>query len=198
MPNPVVAIAGAAVASAVSGEGASSRARSSARDALGFETQKYNDWKAVYGPIEDNLSEYYASLTPDRLIAQGLQNQQIEFQKAEVSIRENIARRGLEGSGVEATAETGLAIQKALAKARVRSDAPEEIARQKQSFLQGGEARRAGAERGIANQLQDRVSGQRAEAAGKFEAAGSLLNLGLANMGGGATPTASTPTVLRA
>lgn len=207
-------IGGSAVLSAVSARNArraagrnAGRARDAQQEQAAFAQQQYDDWQEIYGPIEENLSSYFEALSPEALIAQGLQSQEQEFRRAEVSIRQNIAQRGLEGSGIEQALEQGLAVQTAVARARVRQEAPAEVARQQSSFLAGGQARRGQAVQGVNQGFQTQAAGfsqranqQRAESAALFNASGQLLASGISNIE--TTPDVpvapSEPTVLRA
>jgi len=183
---------GLGVASMVVGSESADKAGRAEKRRLAFDEKQYADWKAIYGPIEENLSEYYTNLTPERLTAQGLQGQQAEFQRARTHIQENLTQRGLADSGVAIAADTNLELQNALARAKIRSDAPERVREQQQSFLQGGEARRAGAVQNISSGLARTAESHGQQAASQFAAAGSLLSMGISNI-----PTASDPTLLR-
>lgn len=76
MPEPVTAVtAGTAVLGAGMSYNASKRATKSAQQSeaasLAFAQRQYDDWLNVFGPIQDNLSNYYKNLTPARIEAQG-------------------------------------------------------------------------------------------------------------------------------
>jgi len=137
-----VAIAGATVATGYMGSRASSKASdasSAASEAqIAFEREKYSDWKDTYGGIEDNLSEYYNSLTPDYYEARGLEAFQKEQQLALENVRSTLAQRGIEDSGIAAAAELAFAQEGAVQKANIRATAPSMAAEEQRSFLQIG------------------------------------------------------------
>lgn len=106
-----------------------------AKEQFQFQKDQYADWKAVYGDIQTNLGEYYKNLGSDKIVALGLQNQQTEFQKAQMQVERNFAQRGLTGSGAEMAVKANSTFQNAEARARIRSEGPEKVAAQKLQFL---------------------------------------------------------------
>lgn len=100
-----------------------------------FQKEQYTDWKAVYGDIQTNLGDYYKNLTPDTVTAMGLQNQQMEFQKARTAVQQDFAQRGLSNSGAEVATTSLGTFQNAEARARIRTEAPEKVAQDKLTFL---------------------------------------------------------------
>lgn len=126
------------------------------KDELQFTKDQYNDWQAIYGPIQKNLGAYYDSLTPEKLAVLGLQNQQKEFEQVRTSIKRDFAQRGLTGSGAEDKSMTDLAYGNAVTRAGIRTDAPQKLAEEKMGFLgiglgqgQGLLANVAGASQGV-------------------------------------------------
>lgn len=114
------------------------KARSSQGGALAFEQEQYDEWQATYGAIEDNLSEYYSSLTPEYYMSVGLENQEQAFETSMTRINESLAQRGIENSAVAASLTSQAEIDNAEAKAKIRSDAPRQVAADKLNFLQVG------------------------------------------------------------
>ncbi len=112
--------------------------RAAAANQLQFEQNKYNDWQDTYGGIEDNLSEYYAALTPEYYTAVGLENQQQAFQTSQKQLEENLAQRGIVSSGVAASLESQAYLESAQQRATIRRDAPHIVAEERQDFLQVG------------------------------------------------------------
>ncbi len=115
-----------------------------AKEQLEFQKSQYADWKEIYGDIEENLAEYYKELTPTKLTAMGLENQQREFQAARTAIARDYAQRGLTGSGMEAATGTALTYANAEARARIRTEAPEKTVQAKLGFLGVGLGQGAG------------------------------------------------------
>ena len=108
------------------------------KEALDFEKQRYQEWQETYGPLEDNLSEYYKQLSPMLREVQGLEAYEKEKNVALTNLRENLAQRGLDTSGIAADVETSFAIESAAERARIRAEAPMETAREQLNFLQVG------------------------------------------------------------
>ena len=116
-----------------------SRASAAADKAqLDFEKEKYQEWQDTYGGLEDNLAEYYDGLTPTLRTVQGLESFNKERDLALTGLREQLAQRGIQRSGIAAQVETDVAIGSAEERARIRAAAPMEVAREKLSFLQVG------------------------------------------------------------
>jgi len=105
---------------------------------LDFDKQRYQDWEATYGPLEDNLAEYYKTLSPTLRTVQGLAAYEKERDFNMTSLRENLAQRGLATSGITAQVETYDAVESAKERAKIRADAPMETAKEKASFLSIG------------------------------------------------------------
>lgn len=133
----VASVAGAAM-SASSANKASKRAASSANDQLAFEKAQYEDWQNIFGPIQENLSNYYQSLTPDYYEAAGLEAFQKERDAQMTQLNESLAQRGLSTSGVQAAVERTNAIDTAQTRANIRREAPAKAAEEQSRFLQIG------------------------------------------------------------
>ena len=99
---------------------------------------RYDEWRAIYGPIEENLSEFYNNLTPDTFAAAGLEANASSFQKQKTQTLETLEQRGLGTSGITAAVENQSGLSKATADAKVRRDAPFKVAEAKTSFLSQG------------------------------------------------------------
>ena len=103
---------------------------------LAFQKQQYTDWDAIYGPIQENLGDYYKKLTPAKVISQGLQAEQKSYQQAVDKLKVSLAQRGIDPtSGVAVGAETALRGQSYQTKAGIRATGEERVAAQKSQFL---------------------------------------------------------------
>ena len=106
---------------------------------LAFEQEQYDDWQATYGGIEENLSEYYNSISAETYMAQGLENQQQAFETSMTRINESLAQRGIEpGSGISASIGAQAELGSAEERAKIRFDAPRQATEDKSNFLQIG------------------------------------------------------------
>ena len=122
-----------------------------------------DDWKGTYGPVEANVAEFYASLTPDQMIASGLQAQQKEFQKSQAQIQRTMAQRGFGGSSLEAAQLSINEISNAEARATVRAEAHYKTAEMQQGYVNDAQGRRSNIQSGIVSTLG--TMGQAAESA---------------------------------
>lgn len=142
----MVIAAGITAAATVGGAVASSKSASRDRKAaakseeasLGFAMEKYNDWKEVFGPIQQNLANYYANLDADFIATQGLETYEVEKTRALQAIQGNLAERGINNSGVAAAVETDIQLQSAAERAKIRAEAPMKVAQMQTNFLQVG------------------------------------------------------------
>ena len=152
-----IGVVGGALGSSSASGASKSAARKQAQTEearLEFEQQKYDEWKDTYGPIEDNLAEYYNELTPGLRTMQGLEAFNKERDQALTGLRENLAQRGIQLSGIAAQTETNVAIESASERARIRAAAPMEVAKEKLSFLKTGLGQDPSS--GVSNALADR------------------------------------------
>ena len=137
----VIGVAGSAY-SADKASGAANKASKRASDAdaarLGFEREQYDEWQATYGPIEDSLAAYYNTLSPTIRATQGLEAFEKEKNIALTNMRENLAQRGIDMSGIAAEQELQIAVGSAEERARIRAEAPINVAKEKLGFLQVG------------------------------------------------------------
>lgn len=143
------AIIGAAVAGAASSASASNKASSSAKAAtaasseataaqLAFAKEQYADWKNVFGDVQENLASYYKNLTPDVLVATGVQNINKEYAQVSQQLTQSLAQRGISSSGLEGQAMVDLATKQAQDTANLKIQAPQMIANEKMKFLSLG------------------------------------------------------------
>lgn len=170
-----VAVAGATVVSGYmaseSASDASKAAGQASAESLAFERQKYENWRATYGGIEENLAEYYGSLTPDYFEAQGLEAFEQERTRELENVRSTLAQRGIQDSGIALATELGMAQTAATERARIRATAPSLAAEEQRSFLQVGLGQAPGESYSRALAEQASLKGEQAmvaeQAAGK-------------------------------
>lgn len=156
------AVVGSAVVGAASSSSAASKASKSADKAtaasseaaaaqLAFAKEQYADWEKVYGPIQDNLSSYYNSLTPNTIEAAGIQNINQQYTLANKQITQSLAQRGISSSGLEGQAIVDLASKQAQDTANLKIQAPLMAAQEKSKFLSLGMGQYSGATAGVQN-----------------------------------------------
>ena len=192
-----VAIGGAAVIGAGASMMASSKASKSANAAtaassdasaaqLAFSKEQYNDWKSVFGDVEDNLAAYYKNLTPASIEASGVQALNTEYAAASKNLTQSLAQRGISSSGLEAQAMTDLAQKQAQDTANVRVQAPIIAAQERYKFLSLGlgQGQAAAANVGSSYQSQANLAAQQStmysnQAAQASAGVGSALGSGV-------------------
>lgn len=198
MPNPMVAVAGGSVLSGVMGSRSASKANRAASAAsaaqLKFEQEKYDDWKDTYGGIEDNLADYYGSLTPEYYEARGLEAFQKEQQGALESVRETLAQRGIEDSGVAAATEISFAQEGAQQRTTIRANAPSMAAEEQRSFLQVGMGQNPG--ESYSRTLSERSASAASTAASANKAAGVAVGNAITTVGTGLSDYLAKPKLL--
>lgn len=116
----------------------SDRQIAASEDIMTFQQEEYQWWKDIYGTLQENLGDYYNNLDGDKLASLGLENQQIEFQKAEKAIQENYAQRGLADSGMAIADASKAELYNASARAGIRTSADDMANQQKMQFLSMG------------------------------------------------------------
>lgn len=138
-----VAVAGATAVSGVmasrSADKASKRASRASEAELAFAREQYADWKATYGPIQENLSAYYSNLTPEYYESIGLEAVAKEQAETSEQIQATLAQRGITDSGVAASLDAQLEMDAARQRASVRQDAPRSMMQDQQNFLAIGQ-----------------------------------------------------------
>lgn len=139
----LVAVAGATVVSGAMSSRAASKSADAASDAsaaqLAFEQERYDDWQAVYGPIQDNLSNYYQNVTPEYYAAVGLETFEQQYQTSMKRLDESLVQRGIDpSSGLAASMEQQAELAAAETRAGIRRDAERQAAEDQSRFLQIG------------------------------------------------------------
>lgn len=179
---------------------------------LDFQIQQYDDWKSIFGDVQDNLSKYYNTMTPETQAAVNLQGIQEEYQKSRQNLQRQLAQRGITDSGVMAEGLTQVDIARAQQAATARAMAPQQVAQQQASFLGLGLGQQGSLQAGISGAYGQQMQllsnqagtyGQQAAMAGQAQgqAIGAIGNVAGQLVGSGAfsnlfnTSPASTTTV---
>ena len=105
------------------------------KEELAFQREQYEDWKGIYGDLQENLGNYYNSLSADDYIAKGVTAVNKEYAAANKSLTQQLAQRGISNSGIAAASLTSLEQQSASAKANIRATADQQVATDKMQFL---------------------------------------------------------------
>ncbi len=184
----LVAVAGATVVGAGMSRNAAKSASRDAKQAsqaeLAFSQEQYDDWKEVYGPLQDNLSEYYTNLTPEFYEAVGLENLEQQLQVSNQRLDEMFAQRGIDpSSGIAASIEAQGELDAAEARAEVRRDAPRLAAEDKSRFLQIGLGQNPA--QSVQNTLSRQTSNLQQQANFAGQAAGQATGAAIQTIGTG-------------
>ena len=179
-------VAGAVVVSAgvsaYSANKASKRAKKSSDATIAFEQEKYDDWQEVYGPLQDNLANYYENVSPDYYAATGLEAFEQQYQTALTRMDENLAQRGIDpSSGLATSLESQAELDAAETRASIRRDAPLQAAEDKTRFLQIGLGQNPSSS--LSSALQQRANIQNQQAGQAQQAAGQAIAQAIPTVG---------------
>ena len=97
-----------------------------------------DDWTDTFGPLEDNLSEYYNNLDPDKFAVQNKVALQQNLDKSMNQFNETMAANGLQSSGMKQQAAKEAMFAQATGNANIDINAPEQVAQMQQGFLNYG------------------------------------------------------------
>ena len=166
----VGAIGGSVISSRASSK-ASQRAADAQNAQLSLDMERYDDWQNIFGGVQENLSSYYNSISPDYYVAAGLEAFEKEREAQMGKLNETLAQRGLSNSGLAATVATEDAISSAEARASIRREAPRQAREDQSRFLQIGMGQNPGSSvsstlGGIATNAQTQAN-QASQAAGQ-------------------------------
>lgn len=105
------------------------------KEQFNFQKDQYADWKAIYGDLQENMGEYYKNLSGSTLASKQLQAQASEYSRANREVTQQLAQRGISGSGIEAATVASMGMQSAGQRAQIRSSADEAANTEKLKFL---------------------------------------------------------------
>lgn len=148
------------------------------KDQLAFQKEQYEDWKDIYGTMQEKEAAYVAEYTGEDVVTKQLAQTDKEFQTASADVTKTLAQRGIAGSGMEAAALTQLAGQEALTKAGIRASQEDIAAQKRTQFLGlglGQGTQMLGIQAGVAQSgigAQASIAGQQSALSGKLGAAG--------------------------
>lgn len=114
-----------------------------------------------FGSIEKTLSTYYNNMTADSAVASGMQELAKSFSTAKRELSEELAQRGLSGSGAAAASMTNLFSNKATAEADLRKNATANVMAAKRDWLNVGLQQKNRALAGYSSALSTGMNNQR-------------------------------------
>jgi len=161
----------------------------SADEQMAMETKRVEEWTDVYGPMQNNLANYYSSVTPDYYAAAGLEAFEQENEIKMQNIDEMFAQRGIDpSSGLAVSVESQAELGAAETRAEIRRDAPRMAAEDQSRFLQIGLGQNPGSSLSNAMSMRTQQAGQRVQAAGREslaadQAVGTALGAAIPTVG---------------
>lgn len=186
MPVAAAAVVAAgSIAGSVMSSRASSKASQRAADAqnaqLSFDMERYDDWQNIFGGVQENLSNYYSSISPDYYVAAGLEAFEKEREAQMGKLNETLAQRGLSNSGLAATVATEDAISSAEARASIRREAPRQAREDQSRFLQIGMGQNPGSS--VSSTLGGIAANAQTQANQASQAAGQAMSSAVSSTG---------------
>ena len=174
-----------AIGGAVISSKASSKASNQAADAqyaqLSFDMKRYDDWQNIFGGVQENLANYYNSISPDFYVAAGLEAFEKEREAQMGKLNETLAQRGLSNSGLAATVATENAISSAEARASIRREAPRQAREDQSRFLQIGMGQNPGSS--VSSTLGNIATNAQTQANQASQAAGQAISSAISTTG---------------
>lgn len=149
------------------------------KEELDFQKEQYADWKAIYGPLQEDLGTYFKNLNGGTLSAPHIQAIQAESQKAQEQINQQLAQRGLSGSGLEASLTRQNIFSAGMQKAAARASGETLAVQQKQGFIGLGLGQGSAM---LGNTAQVSSSGANSQSSISGSQAGLSSSLGAASM----------------
>lgn len=116
-----------------------------------------DDWEGSFGGIQDNLSDYYSNLDPDKFAMSSKAEFTQNMNKQMSQFNETMAASGLQSAGMKAQAAKEAAFKTAETYSQIDINAPEQVNQMKQGFLQYGDSQRAGAENAMSNAMNNQA-----------------------------------------
>ena len=163
----------------------SSKASKRAADAqdaqLSFDMERYDDWQNIFGGVQENLANYYNSISPDYYVAAGLEAFEKEREAQMGKLNETLAQRGLSNSGIAATVATEDAISSAEARASIRREAPRQAREDQSRFLQIGMGQNPGSS--VSSTLGNIATNAQTQANQASQAAGQAMSSAISTTG---------------
>jgi len=125
------------------------------REQLAFQQDQYNDWKEIYGPLQESQAEYYKNLTGKELVGKELEQIQRAGQATNTQIKQSLSQRGMGESGLLADLANQNTYNTEMQKALTRASAPDKAALERNKFLALG----LNQGQGIMNQMSNSANG---------------------------------------
>lgn len=139
---------------------------------LNFAKDQYADWESIFGPVQQNLSDFYQSRSSDSIASQGIQAIETEFTRSRQQLDASLAKRGITNSGATAASLTQLESSRMLGRANVQANADSQLASEASNFMSLGYGQQAG----LQNNISSAYSQQMANAGSQISTQNQLAN----------------------
>ena len=113
--------------------------------------RRAEEYKAIYGDLEKNLVDYYNKLSPTKRTNLGLDRYDKQFKLAQDRMQQNLAQRGLTGSGIEAEVQSQMEQQAITDRMNIAQQAEQQVMQEKLGFLGFGAGQSNLAQQAMAN-----------------------------------------------
>lgn len=160
-----IASAGASIYGAYKGVKQGQQQIDLARQQAEWARQQEEKRRELYGSLEQNLVDYYTSLTPEKRVAIGLDRYDQQFKLAKEKVEQNMAQRGLMGSGIEQSALAQMEQQVAYDRVNLATQLEDQTQQQRLGFLGLGQGKE-----GLTQQMMANASNQHIAALGQQQA----------------------------
>jgi len=114
------------------------QAKELARQELEFDKQKYNEWENTFGPLGENLHDYYTHLNPDQYEARIASSIMGSINPQYRQVNKTLAARGLANSGLADYAKMAINHNAEAQLANAPMQALNQALKQKQAFVNIG------------------------------------------------------------
>lgn len=119
-----------------------------------------DNFQAVFGDVQQNLKNFYSGLSADSVAAKDIQNLETEFSRVSTQLNQQMAQRGMLGSGADVAAQTALASNLATGRAEARSNAASKVANQQLGWYSLGTQQKQAALAGLSGAYGQAMQGQ--------------------------------------
>ncbi len=110
-----------------------------------------DNWESSFGGVQDNLTEYYNNLDPEKFATQNKADYKQALDKQMGQFNETMAASGLQSAGMKQQTAKEAMFKTAEANSQIDLAAEDQVAQMQQGFLQFGEGQRQGAENAMGN-----------------------------------------------
>lgn len=111
------------------------RADTLADEEIAFQREQYDDWKDIYGPLQEDLGTYFNNISGDKLAAKQVEQIQQQSQASQQQLDQTLAQRGMSNSGLSAELLNQNLFNTSMAKADAFSNADQLAAQEQMNFL---------------------------------------------------------------